>query len=214
MSDSKARREDVYLAILEHVRRGDSGNWKVVRDRFPEVPAATFWRYVRRARKSTVNEASIAEARKRLADHVETTSRAQIALHACEVDSDADHVPLPSVAAGFQQLNLLGHLDTLFRDIELLKSYALNEEGRIKQPHFFSQAISMHDRAIGTTLKCAESAWDLQKMWDFYDAVVSEVAVASPEIAKNIMSRLSQLAPQHASAHATASATFRRGGEN
>lgn len=186
MVDSE--RAELMRAIASHLRDNGAGNWNKLQGRFPLVPAATFWRYVRKVRTSETDRIALGQARQRLADHV-----------ALQVHNAADQqisgAELPSVASGWKQLNLLRHLEQAFADIDALRAFA-RSEGQISHPHFFAQTIGMRDRTVATALRCAESIWDVQRMWDFYDVLVEEVASESPEVARRITQRFRDVAKE------------------
>ncbi len=191
MSDRDPRRAEAFQAIVEHVRSAEPGTWKAIRDRFPDIPEATFFRYVRKARQAQSGEVAVAEARQRIADHV-----GAVASHpdvgAVQPDINGQGSLVPSEALGFRQLDLLRRVDEVFADIELLRAYAMGPEGKIRAPLFWTQAISLKDRSIGTALKCASAALSMERVIDFMDDVVAEVAAESPEAARKIIVRLTR----------------------
>jgi hypothetical protein len=195
LGDSAERNAAAYRDILERLQRGESGNWREVRALHPDVSEPSWWRLVRKARQTLSGEQSVAKARQQLADH--------LAVGAVPVSNDdgrrkidserADNIP--SVAAAFRDLDLLGQVKRQLADAELLRQYAINADGKIKAPSFLAQSISLRDRLVGTALRLAEAVWSLERQWQFYDAVVERVAVTSPETAHAIIGDLKALLP-------------------
>ena len=79
----------------------------------------------------------------------------------------------------------------MFIDIQMLREYALSDEGWIRYPQFFVQSVSMGDRQINTSMRLGEHAWDQQQTFDFFDAVVAQ----SPEVARAIMEKMASIVP-------------------
>ena len=86
----------------------------------------------------------------------------------------------------------------MLSDINKIRDWALTEPDadgnrRIKNPHYFMQAIRLRSEVLDTTLKGYQEFWDLRKMQDFYDTIIAEIGEADPETAGRIMDRLQAL---------------------
>ena len=53
MTPLQLRRNEVCAVIASHLRASDKPNWNYIQAQFPDLPSATFWRYVKRARASS-----------------------------------------------------------------------------------------------------------------------------------------------------------------
>jgi hypothetical protein len=191
MTDSFSRRAEAAQAIREHLQKEAGGNWKAVRERFPDIPEATFWRMIRRERQAATGDVKIAEARRRLADHASASIQSQAEADAALAEAGAS---APSDVVGLRGLDVLGRLEQTFADIDMLRAYALTTDGKVGKPLFFAQSIALKDRSLNTAVKVAEAVMDMQRTWDFFDLIVSEVAAESPEAARRIISRLKERA--------------------
>lgn len=190
MSTSSSRRSEAEAAIRAHLRAGVPGGWEPVLSEFTEIPRATWWRMVKRARQADSDALKVGEARLALAEHVaasaESQARAAPAMAAAAVEA-------PSEVVGLRQLNLLGRLEQTFQDIEALRRFSLNENGSVRAPAFLAQSVALKDKTLNTALRIMELAISVQRDWDFYDALVAEVATESPEAAQRIIDRLKAL---------------------
>lgn len=180
MSDSD--RDELLHAIARHLTENGAGNWTKVSAQFPDVPPATFWRYVRKARAGAIDDHKVAEARRQISAQVVSTTSATTQLVA-----RADR---PSEIAGWRGLNLLGTIDQVFSDIALLRKSVLNADGTIRNPHLFGQTVSMREKTVATALRCGEAILEQERMWTFFDHLVEEIAAESPELAARVCDRL------------------------
>lgn len=94
-------------------------------------------------------------------------------------------------------VDFLRRLGTLFEQADMLVDHAapkqVDGKAKIKNPFLFKEAVKLQNDLLETALHALREVWDLQRMQDFYDIVVAEVAVESPECARRIMDRLSNL---------------------
>lgn len=111
----------------------------------------------------------------------------------------ANRITGPILVADRQPaVELLTRLDVLFADSELLRAYSasvdpITKTVRIKSPAMFFNSIKMRRDLLETAIAALREVWDLKNMLDFYDAIVAEVALESPECAARIMTRLNEL---------------------
>ncbi len=173
-----SRRQEVIAAIAAHVSAHGERDWVAVQEQFPELPAATFWRYLRAWRSSRGPDARLASARQELAVYVEGRDAAP---------------PATELTKGWRVLDLPAKLLELFEDIEVLRKMAKDADGGVGHPHWLSVAIGHRDRSIHTALRCGEALMSVTMQMDFFDLLVAEVAAESPEVAGRIIDRLRAL---------------------
>lgn len=195
MTEPNPQRDAVILSIEEHLATHGPQRWALVRDRWPDISEASWWRLVARAKRKIADEAILEESRRKLAERAAQTT--------AEEKAEAVAANLPATVSpdfvsksgsrGMAQLDLLSKFESLFADAMLLREYAVNPEGKIKNPHFFRDSVALRDKLLGTALRACESIWNLRRQISFYDLVVEEIAKASPEVAQQIMERLQKL---------------------
>jgi hypothetical protein len=195
VADANRDRDAVISDIETHLAQRGPQEWALVRARWPDVPEATWWRWVALAKRKIADAAILEGSRRKLAERAAATTaeeKAEI------VGANLPVAPSPDFLAkngdqGVASLDLLAKFQELYDDSMLLRGYAVNAEGNVKNPMIFRDSVALRDRLLQTALRAAEAVWNLRRQIEFYDLVVDEVAKASPEVAQAIMERLSVL---------------------
>jgi hypothetical protein len=188
--------KDQAIADIEaHLCKFGPQQWGPLRERYAHVPEPTWWRWVRIGKQRIGSPAYIEEARRQLAARAAQTTPEE---RGASVAASLPAAPAPDFVAkngarSHVQLDLLEKFEELYADAMLLREFAANSEGGIKNPLYFGQSINIRDRLISTALQAMQAVWDLRRMQELYDAVIAEVEKASPETAQAIVERLHDL---------------------
>ncbi|HEX5678714.1 MAG TPA: hypothetical protein VFX91_12180, partial [Alcanivorax sp.] len=177
-----ATKEKAFVAIADHLKKVGDEQWEALRKQFPNVPKATFYRWIKAVKQLLGT------------DQQELTESARYALEA------SDHLPVaPSPeyvaktgANGKSNMDFMQRLDQLYGDAELLREFGVRD-GKVVSPKFFGQSINLRRSLLETALKAMAEVWDLRQMQAFYDVVLDEIAKESPECAQRILDRLRDL---------------------
>jgi hypothetical protein len=189
-------RENAIADIAAHLAQHGPGDWKKIRDRYPAVSDAAFWRYVKEARRRPAPQPFIEAARRVLAE------RAAAMTHDEKIGAITANLPAavsPDFIArngerGQAQLRLIDRFEQLFDDAILLRAFAMHEDGRrIKNPVIFGSTISMRDGLLRTALQATQAIWDLRRSQELWDLAMDEIAAESPECVGRILVRLTEL---------------------
>ncbi len=176
-----AEQQELVAAIAAHLEKGEEGNWSAVREQFPAVSDASFWRYVRKVRTGDVGM-PLKKARQRLEAHIISTAASANAIEKRQTPGGP-----------WRNLDVLAHVARGFDDVELLRRYATTANGEIKNPVIFSQCIGLRDRLVATAVKCGEAVIAMDRLAETMDLLVDEVAAEAPDCARRIMTRLAVL---------------------
>ncbi len=181
---------DCYDAIIAHLRRVGSTNWKTVRDNYPDVGIRKFWRLVARAKDEPAIRGPLVTAALDAAERIR-------ALNPSTAISAAPPKPVAREATrAMDNIHLMDHLRDLMVDAVLIREYSMGKPDEatgargIKNPVFFAQSVKLRRELIETILKTWHEAFDLRRMQDFYGVILDEIGRASPEVQAAIMERL------------------------
>jgi hypothetical protein len=157
--------------IAAHLLAGCPGGWGKIQANYPNISAATFWRAVKTA-KNTAGEA------------VAGKFGAPTIVSAAAIPEFADSIT--SVEAGSDYLQairtgaILHDLSSLQRDAALLRQYATDSNGEIRDPRAFAESIKIRERISNLQVELAHEVWDLAYQIKFYDLMV-EIVVQKVE---------------------------------
>ncbi len=189
---AQPRRKEALEAINAHLREVGSRDWEKLEARFPDVPKATFWRWIKQVRDKQSDAPSrqkIQAASKRVRQVVEDVE---------EVRGMLPATPAPAYMASKgaeaeASINFLGRLNQLYEDAEKLREFSMTPEGKIKIPMFFSQSIKLRGDLLRTGITTLQEIYDLRMVQGFHDAIIEAIGEASPEVQKLVIDRLHRL---------------------
>lgn len=198
-------------AVAQHLATVGANNWNSVLAQFPDVPEATKWRWIREAKAADVPRPELINARAKLVQKVKKLPKDARRVEAEDngTTTIARQIPAaPSPAyiartgeAGLQTLDFVAEIHTLYRDATMLRAFAIatatNEDGetveRIKNPAAFDKSIVRRADLLETAIKAVQEVWDLRTMQNFYETIIEEIGLESPECQRRIMERLAVL---------------------
>jgi hypothetical protein len=199
-------------AVTLHLATVGANNWKMVLERFPDIPEPTKWRWIRIAKGADVPKPQLINAKARIVQKVKKaggTDRQREA-RANKTEKIAMHLPAapsPNYIAktgesGLQNLDFVAEIHALYGDAQMLRAYAMKtradpETGElvevINNPAAFDKSIVRRAGLLETAIKAVQEVWDLRQMQNFYEIVIDEIGRESPETQKRIMVRLAEL---------------------
>jgi hypothetical protein len=180
--------------IANHLSRTGPRDWEAIRARWPDLSRATFFRLVKAVRGRPAAPDRLKEARRELEERAAAATS--------EGDGKGSPLPMPPSAdwlaksgdVGRGQLDLMGQLRRLFDDAERLRTFSLSPDGKaVRNPLYFLQAASLSDKLVNTALRAWREIYDIQRMQNFYNAIIEEIAAESPDCAGRIMERLARI---------------------
>jgi hypothetical protein len=164
----------------KHLAAVGSKNWGVVRARHLGVSESTFWRAVRSAKADLA------------ADDMRTVSEHGVRAHADRRDASG------IVAAGTQGVPL--RVDSweaahrqLFADVWALRQSALNADGSLRLPAVFDRSIRTRQALIARSVKLRAQIFSLRNIQMFFDSLIAELQMESPDLRRRLLARLQQL---------------------
>lgn len=197
--------------VAQHLATVGANNWSAVLVQFPDVPEPTKWRWIREAKAADVPRPELINARAKLVQKVKKLPKDARRLEAEEngtttISRQIPAAPSPAFIArtgeaGLQTLDFVAEIHALYRDASMLRAFAIatatNEDGetveRIKNPVAFDKSIVRRADLLETAIKAVQEVWDLRTMQNFYETIIEEIGVESPEVQKRIMARLATL---------------------
>jgi hypothetical protein len=198
-------------AVAKHLATVGSNNWTEVLNTHPDIGIATKWRLIREAKAADVPRPELINARAKLVQKVRKLPKDARRVEAEEngtttIARQLPAAPSPSYIAktgenGLQTLDFVAEIHSLYRDATMLRAFAIatvtGEDGttseRIKNPAAFDKSIVRRADLLETAIKAVQEVWDLRTMQNFYETIIEEIGVESPEVQKRIMARLADL---------------------
>jgi len=181
-------------AILDHLEHVGSREWNAVRDAFPDVPHATFWRLIRTARAEML------------------LSKVQAVPAGDDQDAEQDAIIDGEFATDYRNLakslrepprlrDLCGRdaidpqavLAACIANANAVVDHARAADGKVRQPKLLLAASKVMADVLRTAAAVSAVLWDERRVRDFYRAVMDEIAAESPEVAARIAARLEDL---------------------
>ena len=204
-------KQEFALTVAKHLATVGSTNWTVVLDKFPEIGTATKWRMIKEAKEADVPRPELINSRAKLVQRAR-----KLAPDARRVEAEANGTtkianqlpaaPSPNYIAksgekGLQTLDFVAEIHSLYSDATMLRAFAIStvtgEDGatseKIKNPAAFDKSIVRRAELLETAIKAVQEVWDLRTMQNFYETIIEEIGLESPEVQKRIMARLADL---------------------
>lgn len=200
--DTKAIKPLALKAIADHLATEGPQNWGKVRDQFPDVPEASWWRWVKSVRDSPAAperikavKRKVEEAKRKVAAEPIVETPDEVADAIAQIRDALPAAPSPDYIArngeaGLQTLNLLAVIHGLLDDAMKMRAFAVKEDDSIKNPMLFDRSMERRERFVNVALNAMREVWELRRIEQFMDVIVDEVAQESPECAHRIMRRL------------------------
>lgn len=195
----------VMLAINEHLNLHGPKNWQPVMERFPDVSAATFWRWVKEA-KASIETAAGKQGNAALALK-QKQIRSQVELKPERVQRDIKAhlpaVPSPAVIAGGhpdvvrETFNFMAFFHEIVADSNLLRESTIHrsEDGTVKlrNPVMMDKSLQRRLSIIETYLHSIETIYNVERLRELYNVIIEEVAKVDPNVSRVILARLRDL---------------------
>jgi hypothetical protein len=173
---------DCYAKLTEtielHLKTVGPKQWALVRDQFPEVSQATFWRKVKWVRDQCAEQCQV-DNLQRCSD----TSKA----------TDQGHKEGADVFGYFKHLWQTNRLDELLDDAKTLKRQSMDKQGRITNPAAFAKSIVIRERILNSELDMLNRFWDLEHTEKFFNTILNTIEGVSPEVRIKVLNALSEL---------------------
>lgn len=183
------QRDEATATIGELTRKhGVKTGLQLAREKFPDVPHATWARW----RQAAVGNISEAEADAEAVVGMAPEVRAQIPTLQELAPVVGDPVPATRRAINFWRM-----LDELEQDAQLMREFALSRtpDGKVKLrvPPALRDAHRMRCDLIRLALQQAEVAWSTERAATFYQTIIDEIGDESPDCQRRIMERLQRV---------------------
>jgi hypothetical protein len=197
------QKDEVKLAISEHLALHGPKGWPEVQAKFPNVSRATFFRYVKEVREEIERKAAdrpgadLKVVQKRIRSRVATPDESERQLKA-----NLPTAPSPAVVASLgpavdEVFDFMANFNKLLRDADMMRSAAVTvgSDGveKLRNPNLMDKSISRRLGLMETWLRSQGLVWNYEKLQELYFAVIDEVGKASPEVQQAIVSRIRSL---------------------
>jgi hypothetical protein len=159
--------------IKRHIVTVGSKSWAVVQARHPDVSPASFWRFVREAKRDLAAEDM------------------QVV---CEQGGGSRDVAVSEANGVPRRIDFLGAYRDMFADVAALRQSALNADGSVRSPAIFDRSIKRRLALIAQSVKLSQQIYAVRNMQMFFDTLVDEIATESPELRRRMLARLRQFA--------------------
>jgi hypothetical protein len=168
--------------IKRHIVTVGSKHWAVVQARHPEVSPASFWRFVREAKRDLA------------AEDMRVVCEKGVRSAPC-----SDQGGGPGDVAVFEangvprRIDFLGAYREMFADVGALRRSALNADGSVRSPAILDRSIKRRLALIRQAVKLSQQIYAVRNMQTLFDTLVDEIASESPELRGRLLARLRQL---------------------
>lgn len=213
MASIDPRLKSSFMAtVAQHLATVGSNNWTPVLQSHPDIGEATKWRWIREAKAADVPKPQLINAKAKLVQKVKNLPKDARRVEAEEngtttIARQLPAAPSPNYIAktgenGLQTLDFVAEIHSLYRDATMLRAFAISTvvdaDGvitgeKIKNPAAFDKSIVRRADLLETAIKAVQEVWDLRTMQNFYETIIEEIGVESPECQKRIMTRLAEL---------------------
>jgi hypothetical protein len=168
--------------IAAHVLENGSHRWNEVKQRYPQVSSATFWRYVGAAKAA----AAAANSGNSSAEP-ENTDFGQTS----NFETTPEFEPRFAYLTSLRGNDVVVELASIAADVERLRDYGLDSAGNVVRPHAFLASITLRQKILEFGLAAIHDIYDLQHQQRFYTRMI-EVVVASvpPEDQARVLKEL------------------------
>ena len=198
-------------AVAQHLATVGSNNWTPVLQSHPDIGEATKWRWIREAKTVDVPKPQLINAKAKLVQKVKNLPKDARRVEAEEngtttIARQLPAAPSPNYIAktgesGLQTLDFVAEIHSLYRDATMLRAFAISTvvdaDGatmeKIKNPAAFDKSIVRRADLLETAIKAVQEVWDLRTMQNFYETIIDEIGIESPECQRRIMARLADL---------------------
>lgn len=190
-------RQAALAAIAEHLETVGPHDWSLVRDRFPDVAEATFWRWVRQVKASAPKPEAIERAQQKLAELGDAATSEEVvavfqdALPKCGPD------PIEYLArngeGAVRGINFIRELHRQLQSCEQLRKHATGPDGKIRNVQVFGQAVKLKDGTLRTAFKVLEGAYNMGRMERLRTAMLEAIREADPETARKVVRKLQEV---------------------
>jgi hypothetical protein len=192
MAQARSDKAEVRRAIGEHLMKIGSESWGEVRRKFPDVPVATFWRWVKEL-KSRPSPEQMQAARTLLAKVPGATLHEGAALPA--------PMCLSAVAAGglnaVRKIDFLLEVHELMSDARLLRGFAMEpESNEVRDPKVFIDAARLRTQVLQLYVSALPMVYSGERTQKLYTAVIEAVAACDPDVARQILDRVRALSSE------------------
>jgi hypothetical protein len=169
--------------IKRHIVTVGSKSWAVVQARHPEVSPASFWRYVREAKRDLA------------ADEMRVVSEQGVrAAPYPDQGGGSGDVAAFEAHGKPHRMDFLGAYREMFADVATLRQSALNADGSVRSPTIFDRSIKRRLALIAQSVKLSQQIYAVRNVQIFVDTLMDEIASESPELQRRVAARLQQLA--------------------
>ena len=210
-------RENFWSAAERHIAEHGRRNWELLFDKFPSVNPKTRWKWLNQMATRPMSPESVEVASEVLTDQVE--ARTPVEPPPPETGAGLDPearagiigtlpaAPSPNYIArhgppGLRQLDFVAEIQKLYADAQMLREHAIRSKVNpdtgeaseaIANPLMFDRSIARRANILETSIKAVQEIWDLRMMQGFYEAIIAEIGLESPDCQRRIMMRLKAL---------------------
>lgn len=204
---SDETRAEVLKAISEHLLVTGPGDWDSLRNRYPEVSRATFFRWVEQCKRNIEASANSPGALRVAQQRVRSTvmpaeqSQEEIAKH-------VPSAPSPAVVAGMggqkaaQVFDFLAHFKGIVDDAELMREslVAIDPETgkrKVKNPVMLDKNIARRLQIGQNYLEAMQLLYNQERIRELYQIVIQAVGQADPATQQAILAKLREANNKH-----------------
>jgi len=174
-------------------RNGPEHDLRPLKSRkYADVPAATWWRWVKTVRDSG---APARKAAKRVKKHV--AQRAKQADPAASItEAVAEQLPAvvkPEDVACTGVISAMDRIKECMDDANRVKEFCRTESGKIRNPKLYLVASRHILDSMKTAATISRQLMDAQRLEQFHRAILDEISELEPEMAERVLDRLDRL---------------------
>lgn len=193
MTQPRSDKSAVQSAIARHLSSTESGrDWAALRAQYPDIPPATFWRWVREVRNHPRPE-QLQAARQLLAITPGGAVPENAVLPA--------PIALTAIASdrlrGQQQIHFFLELQQLMADARLLREFALSPcQTKVKNPRVLADSAKLRSQFLQLYLTALPQLYASEQTQKLYVSIIEAVAACEPGVARSITQKLKSLSEE------------------
>jgi hypothetical protein len=192
MAKPRCDKTEVRRAIGEHLIKTGGTSWGELRQAFPDVPVATFWRWVKEM-KARPSPEQFRAARTLLAQ-VPGSGLSEGAVLPAPIS-------LTTVAAGglkaVQKIDFILEVNELMSDARLLRGFAMTPDMTgVRDSRVFIDAAKLRTQVLQMYVTALPLVYSGERTQHLYTAVIDAVASCDPGMARQILDRVRALSSE------------------
>jgi hypothetical protein len=163
--------------IAAHLLTSGGAAWSKVRERYPEISMASFWRIVR-------------EVKSAQSDALKSPEGEGTAEGDAKEAADADESLSLPLTENLSPFRLLAEYDRLLDDAEKLRKFAVDQQDNVIRPAAFMQSARLRERVLAAAVPVLAGLWDATAAGQYWEGLLAYLKTIDQPSSLSIRQRI------------------------